>query len=112
MELYIDTTKNSEITIALKSRDIIIDEIKIEAPKKQSELLLESIQKIISQNKFDIKMIKKIRVENSGGSFTSLRIGIATANALGYALGIPVIGVKPNKGNIVKALYSRGPDIK
>ena len=112
MELFIDTTQNNEIIVALKERDTIINEIRITAPKKQSELLLKSIEDIFAKTGFDIKSIKKIRVENSGGSFTSLRIGVATSNALGYALGIPVIGVKPNRGKIVKALYSRGPDIK
>jgi hypothetical protein len=37
--------------------------------------------------------IAMIEVVNRGGTFTSLRIGVATANALGYALNIPVIGI-------------------
>ena len=44
--------------------------------------------------------IKGIIVENKGGSFTALRIGIVTANALGYALGIPVASSKfPEKAS-------------
>ena len=61
--------------------------------------------------------IKKIVVVNVGESFTALRIGVLTANALGYALGIPVISnqgtvaTKLKKFSVVAPIYQREPNI-
>jgi tRNA threonylcarbamoyladenosine biosynthesis protein TsaB len=41
----------------------------------------------------DLTGISGIVVTQGPGSFTGLRIGIATAQSLGFALGIPVVGV-------------------
>ncbi|MFH0973018.1 MAG: hypothetical protein V1768_03475 [Patescibacteria group bacterium] len=60
----------------------------------QAEKLLPAIDKLLKKNKIKLSDIKKIQVENQGGSFTALRIGVVTANALGYALGIPVEGTQ------------------
>jgi len=40
------------------------------------------------------KMLTGIEVETGPGSFTGLRVGVSVANALGFALGIPVNGKK------------------
>lgn len=45
--------------------------------------------------------IRRIVVHAGPGGFTALRIGVTTANALAYALGIPVVGIT----GAVKDLY-------
>lgn len=64
---------------------------KIKAPRQQAEKLLPAIDRMLRTKKIKLNAIKKIVVVNRGGSFTSLRIGVLTANALGYALKIPVV---------------------
>jgi tRNA A37 threonylcarbamoyladenosine modification protein TsaB len=121
MILYINTTKGHEIEIALREGERIVGLKKISAPYKQAEKLLPLISRLLKEQKIKIEKIKKIEVANKGGSFTALRIGVATANALGYGLRIPVkdsdssrelkIKGKNNKFNISKPIYDREPNI-
>jgi len=50
--------------------------------------------------------IKGVIVVKGPGSFTSLRIGVSVANALGYALGVPVAGVEKPDREISSAEFS------
>ncbi|MBU1783382.1 tRNA (adenosine(37)-N6)-threonylcarbamoyltransferase complex dimerization subunit type 1 TsaB [Patescibacteria group bacterium] len=121
MILYIDTTKNDQVTIIVKDNGAEVVAKSFSAPRQQAERLLPEIDKLLKNKKIKLKDLEKIEIENSGGSFTSLRIGITTANVLGYALGIPVIGIsgktkiiksKNNrKFNIVEPIYNREPNI-
>lgn len=106
MTLYINTASQAETVIAL-----IIDNKKTVSKKfkfahRQAEKLLPAIDKLITVNKFKLSDIKKIMVASRGGSFTSLRIGVVTANALGYALKVPVVSEETGKADKVFIGYS------
>ena len=98
-----------EIILALADgKGQILVKKNIKAKYKQSEKLLLNIDKMLKDIKDiknikdikDIKDIKGIMVVKGPGSFTALRIGLATANTLAWALHIPIIGVKlTNKQN-------------
>jgi tRNA threonylcarbamoyladenosine biosynthesis protein TsaB len=120
MTLYIDTTNNDKIIIALKKQGRVIIKKELVAERAQAEKLLPAIDKLLKNNQLDLKTIKKMEVANSGGTFTALRIGVVTANTLAYALGIPVCGTsgqgatvrtRNNRFTIVKPIYSRAPNI-
>jgi len=130
MILYIDTTDNEEMVIALfeaqgKSFGLV-KEKKISAKRQQAEKLLPSISKLLLSSKCKLSDLDIIAVNNNGGSFTSLRIGVLTANALAYAVGIEarsatirdgklIIGKKSTKKfsdcYIVEPVYSSEPNI-
>jgi len=62
-----------------------------------------------------LRDIKRIIVVNNGESFTSLRLGVVAANALAFALQIPIL-VEEKRGKIKKVkqaepVYSREPNI-
>ena len=57
-----------------------------------SQALLPLIVKILKKNKLEVSNIKSIRVATGPGSFTGTRVGVAVANALGFALDIPING--------------------
>ncbi len=99
--LIIDTASASEIILALKSGGNILTKKKFLAPKKQAEKLLPAIEKLLLKNYFQLKDLSGVEVVNRGGTFTSLRIGVITANALAFALGITVLAID-KEGNIVK----------
>ena len=80
----------------------------------KSENLLVKIDKILSQNQVKLDNLKAVIVNQGPGSFTGLRVGISTANALAYALKIPVIGIKNQKNplKLVKQGYKKFKSIK
>ena len=116
MTLYINTTTKDLVKIAIKDgkREVAIKEF--EAEYCQAEKLLPAIDKMLSNKKVELSDLTKIEVANKGESFTSLRVGILTANALGYALGIPVVEsgkkvIKAGKFSVIKPIYNQEPNI-
>ena len=102
MILYIDTSEAKKIKVQLKS-DSIKKTLIIEN-QPGSQALLPAIVKILKQQKITLGQIKAIEVHTGPGSFTGLRVGVAVANALSYALKLPVNG-KPI-GQFVEPKYS------
>jgi len=120
MILYINTTQNNLIEIAVKNKGKFVCVKKFKSERTQAEKLLPAIEKLLKANKLKLKDLKGIEVENGGDSFTSLRIGVVTANALAYALGIAVAGsngksktIKSGKiiFKVIEPIYNREPDI-
>ncbi|MFH1255057.1 MAG: tRNA (adenosine(37)-N6)-threonylcarbamoyltransferase complex dimerization subunit type 1 TsaB [bacterium] len=111
MILYINTSGNNLMEIAVKSRNKTIAAKKIKSHRSQAEKLLPAVEKLLKANKLKLKNLSEIEVENRGGSFTSLRIGVITANALAYALGIPIVGSGGKGKKIVEPIYDREPEI-
>ena len=119
MTLHINTTQGHNIEIAIKKGEKTLAKRKFSAKYRQAERLLPEIKKMLAKNKIKLKDIKTIQVVNKGTdetSFTALRIGVVTANALGYALGVPVVGnqesrIKNQEYNIVEPIYSKEPNI-
>ena len=126
MILYINTNEAGGIRMAVKQGNKVVAEKKVKGRRQEAEKLLPAIEALLKNKKINLKRIKKIEVANRGGSFTSLRIGVVTANALGYALGVPVAGsqespaspseagrakVKSQKFSVVEPFYDREPEI-
>ena len=116
MILTIDTTENSELRISLNQGAKQLVLVKQPTNRNQAEKLLPLIEKILIKQGLKLNSLKKIIVHNGQGSFTSLRIGIATANALAYALNIPVQdNYNQNKTSkkikLVVPKYAHAPDI-
>ncbi len=116
MDLYIDTSTNEYIYIAVFKDGVLVCEDKVLAKYRQAEKLLASIDSLLKINKLQIKKIKKIKVNNEGEGFSALRIGVVTANALAYGLGVLVESsggakIKFNDYSIVRPSYSQEPNI-
>lgn len=82
MIFYINTKEQKEISVALKKDGKVIKSLSAKN-KFGSQVLLPLVAKLF-------KDIKAIEVETGPGSFTGLRVGVSVANALGFALNIPV----------------------
>lgn len=100
MILTIDTTKREKIELGLFDGKVHrCFEFETE---KQSEDLLVMIEGILKNNKLELKDLRAILINCGPGSFTGVRVGVTTANTLGWTLNIPVIGYR--EGELEKAL--------
>lgn len=93
MILRIDTTDQKMAVVSLKKDGKIIKSL---SKKNQygSQALLPLIVKLLPTINYKLPTLETIEVETGPGSFTGIRVGAAVANALGFALGIPVNGKK------------------
>jgi len=55
--------------------------------------LLDDVHTLLEEAGLDLGEVGTIVAGTGPGTFTGLRIGLATARALGFALGVPVLGV-------------------
>lgn len=90
--LSIDTSTSS-LSVCISDDDEIIGEININNGLVHSTMLMPAIENLFKLLDFDMKDLSHIAVTVGPGSFTGIRIGVATANAFSLALGIPVISV-------------------
>jgi tRNA A37 threonylcarbamoyladenosine modification protein TsaB len=116
MDLYIDTSKKEIIGLSIQKEGKNVVSLGVEASQAQAEKLLPALDKILDSAGLQKQDLNKIVVSDSGDSFTALRIGIVTANALAFALNIPVENPKGerlrlDKINIVQPKYSSEPKI-
>lgn len=87
--LLIDTTDNQEIEVGLKiNNEKYLVRQKIDYRKAQAVLPL--IEKILTKKKVKLTDLSGIEVNTRLGSFTGVRVGLSVAQALGFALKIPV----------------------
>lgn len=109
--LIINTSSDNKMTISLiKSDGQLIYKKIIEAPHKQAEKLLPEIDNMLVKNKISLKDLKGVMVVSGPGGFTSLRVGVITTNTLGYALKIPVVGIKLSEFDSINELVKIGLD--
>jgi len=99
MYLFINTADPQILFLVLLDRkgEILIKK-EIKAKYQQSERLLSEIGKLVSEypvSKYkSVKVLKGIIVVTGPGSFSGLRIGLATANSIAWALQIPIVGLR------------------
>jgi tRNA threonylcarbamoyladenosine biosynthesis protein TsaB len=95
MKLYINTANSEKIVISLDEKEFSTD-----SRKEKSQRLLPFISEVLQKEGGTPKDIDEIEVFTGPGSFTGLRVGVSVANALGWALNVPVNGKKVAEGTI------------
>lgn len=85
MKLSINTSDSEKIVVKLNDLEIIE-----KAKEEKSQKLLSVIKSVLAKKRARLTDITSIEVNIGPGSFTGLRVGISVANALGWALDIPV----------------------
>ena len=101
LKLFIDTSNRNEVKVAIKFNSKLY---KKTVKNIKSQNVLQLIDELLRENKFELKDIREIEVNTGPGSFTGLRVGISVANALGFALKIPVNG---KRAGLVQPVYNK-----
>lgn len=112
MILYINTTDGEKVALALGKAGKLVAKREFKAKYKQSELLLPAIDLLLQKAKVKPKDLDGIVVVKGPGPFTATRIGVTVANALGYALEIPIVGIKNLPCEIKPRAISRGKELQ
>jgi L-threonylcarbamoyladenylate synthase len=101
--LLIDTADNKKNIIGLKINSKKF--LKVEdVNSNRTQMILPMIDRLLKENEIKLRDICAIEVNIGPGSYTGLRVGLAVANALSFALKIPINGKKV--GEIILPIYS------
>lgn len=93
MILHLDTTEKNKLVLSLSGKVNMARIFEVEQGLKSNKLILV-LSNFLLENNVSFCDLKRVIVKNYGGGFTSLRVGVSFANALAYALNIPVFGEK------------------
>lgn len=88
--LHIDTALEKGM-ICLSDKGKLLYVSYCENQKDQSSWLVPAIQSMVKEAGYELKDLSAIAVVAGPGSYTGLRVGMATAKGLCYALHIPLI---------------------
>ncbi len=88
--LHIDTAGSSSL-VALSAGNTVLAADTREAQAEQAAWLQPAIGRLMSQAGFSLEEIDAVSVSAGPGSYTGLRIGMASAKGICFALGKPLI---------------------
>lgn len=86
-------TSSQVSSVAIVSESRVLGEISIHTRFSHSATLIENIAQLFKITEINRENLKAIAVSIGPGSFTGLRIGLATAKSLAYAWRIPILGI-------------------
>lgn len=90
--LALDTT-GDPVSCALANSRELIGELYLHVKQKHSVTLMPAIDDLLQLANVDVEELDALGVVRGPGSFTGVRIGVATASGLGFGLGIPIWSV-------------------
>ena len=90
--LQINTAFN-EASIGIGLNGALVDESINNTQQEHAGFLQPAIQELCQRTGIELKALAAIAVMNGPGSYTGLRVGLAAAKGICYALKIPLIGI-------------------
>lgn len=104
MILAIDCA-HQNCSVALTDQGKVIHELSLEMERGQAENLIDMVSKVMENHSFN--ELDCIAVSTGPGSFTGVRIGLATANGLAMTAHKPMVGV-----SLLDLIASQNPNGK
>jgi tRNA threonylcarbamoyladenosine biosynthesis protein TsaB len=106
--LTVDTSTPAG-SIALSRGETLLGEILLNVPTTHTDRLLVTARQLLADAGIPLGEVDAFGVVLGPGSFTGLRVGVATVKGLALAAGRPVAGVSSLQTLAMQAPYSRHP---
>jgi tRNA threonylcarbamoyladenosine biosynthesis protein TsaB len=90
--LHIDTASSSA-SVSLAKDGVIMDFIENNLPNEHASFLQPAVKKLLQDAGIILNEVNAIAVVNGPGSYTGLRVGLASAKGLAYASNKPLITI-------------------
>ena len=91
--LHLETTTNQGSVALSNKREILANRTIRYEGYSHAEMLLPFIDEVFKEVKISKSELSAVSVSGGPGSYTGLRIGVATAKGICHALDIPLISV-------------------
>lgn len=117
--LGLDTATPTASVALVEDGELVAEEFydKTKKPEQSSlsqpkgnhtEILVPLIQSILDREKLSLSVLSGLAVSIGPGSFTGLRIALATAKGIAYESGLPVVGVSTLQANAARVKDHEG----
>ena len=93
MKILAFDTSSTALSVALLEDENLVAESTVTVKKNHSISLMPTIDFLVAQAGWQPADLERIVVAQGPGSYTGLRVAVATAKTLAYALGIDLVGV-------------------
>ncbi len=123
MILFIDTSGFGNLQFVL-TNGTLVKQFTQQVEFNENYKTNEHLEKFLKKSKASLQKLTKIVVCSGPGSFTGIRVGVSLAQALGFALEIPVIAIPKSKipedvrkltkfsgGKVLNLNYGQKPNI-
>lgn len=109
MFCFIDSSDSDRCTVALCQADgTALARRTIRQPFAHAEKMLPTLAALLKQTRTTLAALTGVAVVIGPGGFTSIRIGVSTANALAFSIGIPVVGLRRTPADAAEQLMRQG----
>ena len=86
-------TATAQVSVAVGGHEGVLASTQSLRGKQHAEVLTPAIEFTCRQARIELSEISVVAVDLGPGLFTGLRVGVAAAKAMAYALDVPMIGV-------------------
>ncbi len=108
LQLALDTSTR-QASVALCTEETLLGEYAWQVGNNHSVELLERIQRLVTECGQTMQSLEAIAVATGPGSFNGLRVALATAKSLAFALTLPLVGVSTLDVIAAQQQHWRGP---
>lgn len=92
MQLAIDTSTDTA-SLALVQDGRAVAELSWRCRQHHTRQLLPNLSHLLQQVELTLESVTGIIVARGPGSFNGLRVGVSSAKALAFSLGVPIVGI-------------------